>query len=114
MIWDIIKFFVAILKRLKSSRAFHELVREVMGDDGRLVYRFEVRWLSCGRVWKLREELFEWFNGREDHRAHLIQNLYWLDRVACLVDIFGMLYVLNTTYKGVESICLKRSSKSYH
>ena len=79
MICDDTKIVTAILKKPKSNRAFHELVRE-MGDDVRLIYHSEVRWLSRGRViervWKLREELVVWFNGREDHRANIIQNLF--------------------------------------
>ena len=51
-------------------------------------------------MWKLREELVVWCNGREDHRAHIIQNLFWLARLAYLVDIFGMLNVLNITLQG--------------
>ena len=47
------------------------------------------------KMWKLREELLVWFIGREDHRAHLIQDLFWLARLAYLVDIFGLLNVLN-------------------
>ena len=47
------------------------------------------------RIWKLREELLVWFNGREDHQAHLIQDLFWLARLAYLVDIFGLVTVLN-------------------
>ena len=73
----------------------------------RLVYHSEVksnRELSRGgvieRVWKLREELVMWFNGREDHRAHMIQNLFWLARLVYLVDIFGMLNVLNITLQA--------------
>ena len=41
-----------------------------------------------------------WFNGREDYRAHLIQDLFWLARPAYLVDIFGILNVLNITLQG--------------
>ena len=103
VICDVTKIVTTILKKPKSNRAFHELVRE-MGDDVRLVYHSEVRWLSRGRViervWKLREELVVWFNGREDHRANMIQNLFWLARLAYLVDIFGMLNVLNITLQG--------------
>ena len=98
VICDVTKIVTTILKKSKPNRSFHELVREVE-DDVRLVYHFEVRWLSrervIERVWKLREELVAWFNGQEDHRAHMIQNLFWLTRVAYLVDIFGMLNVLN-------------------
>ena len=60
VICDVTKIVTTILKKPKSNRAFHELVRE-MGDDVRHVYHSEVRWLSHGRViervWKLREEL---------------------------------------------------------
>ena len=97
------KIVTTILKKPKSNWAFHELVRE-MGDDVRLVYHSEVRWLSrrrvIERVWKLREELVLWFNGREDNIANMIQNLFWLARLAYLVDIFGMLNVLNITLQG--------------
>ena len=58
VICDVTKIVTIILKKPKSNRAFHELVRE-MGDDVRLVYHSEVRWLSHGRVieraWKLLE-----------------------------------------------------------
>ena len=85
MICDAIKIVTTILKNSKSNHAFHELVRE-MGDDGRFVCHSEVRWLSRERdmeeVGKLREELVLRFNGREDHRAHLSQNLFWLARPA--------------------------------
>ena len=49
------------------------------------------------RAWKLREELVVWFNGPEDYRAYLIQDLFWLARLAYLVDIFGILNELNIT-----------------
>ena len=52
-----------------------------------------------------------WFNGGEDHRAHLIQDLFWLARLAYLVDIFGMLNVLNITLKGCEITIFKATSK---
>ena len=83
-----------------------------MKHDTRLVYHSEVRWLSQGRVmervWKLQEELLVWFNGREDHRAHLIQDLFWLARLAYLVDIFGLLNVLNI---ALHSLHLRKSFK---
>ena len=66
VICDVIKIVTTIIKKSKSNRAFHELVRE-MGDDVLLVCHSEVRWLFRGRViervWKLREELVVWFNG---------------------------------------------------
>ena len=72
VICDVTKIVTTIPKKSKSNRAFHKLAREMV-DDVRLVYHSEVRWLYRGRViervWKLREELFEWFNGREDLRA---------------------------------------------
>ena len=49
VICAVTKIVTTILKKPKSNRAFHELVRE-MGDDMRLVYHSEVRWLSRGRV----------------------------------------------------------------
>ena len=59
-----------------------------MEGEGRLVYHSEVRWLSRGgvmkRVWKVREELVMWFNGQEDLKAHLIQDLFRLARLAYL------------------------------
>ena len=64
------------------------------------------------RVWKLREELLVWFNGREDHIAHLIQDLFWLARLAYLVDIFGLLNI--ALYKIAKLIYLKRPLKSLH
>ena len=103
VICDVTKIVTTILKKPKSNRAFHELVRE-MGDDVHLVYHSEVRWLSRGRViervWKLQEKLVVWFNGREKNRANMIQNLFWLARLAYLVDIFCMLNMLNITLQG--------------
>ena len=114
VICDVTKIVTTILKKPKSNRAFHELVRE-MGDDVHFVYHSEVRWLSRGRViervWKLREELVVWFNGREGHRANMIQNLFWLSRLAYLVDIFGMLNVLNITLQGCGIDIFEASSK---
>ena len=49
VICDVTKIVTTILKKLKSNCTFHELVRE-MGDDVRLVYHSEVRWLSRERV----------------------------------------------------------------
>ena len=49
VISDVISIATTTLKNAKSNRAFHELVKE-MGDDVRLVYHAEVRWLSRGRV----------------------------------------------------------------
>ena len=49
VICDVTKIVTEILKSSKSNRAFHELVKE-MGDDERLVYHSEVRWLSRGKV----------------------------------------------------------------
>ena len=40
-ICDVTKIVTTILKKPKSNRAFHELVRE-MGDDVRLIYHSEV------------------------------------------------------------------------
>ena len=114
VICDVTKIVTTILKKPKSNRAFHELVRE-MGDDVRLVYHSEVRWLSRGRVlervWNLRETLVVWFNGREEHRANMIQNLFWLARLAYLVDIFGMLNVLNITLQGCGIDIFEATSK---
>ena len=102
---------IPLLKNAKSNRAFHELVKE-MGDDERLVYHTEVRWLPrervMERVWKLRKELAVWFNGREDHRACLIQDLFWLARLAYLVDILGM---LNITLQGYGIDVFEATSK---
>ena len=79
-----------------------------MRDDVPLVYHSEISWLSRGRaikrVWKLREELVMWFNGRDDHRAHMIQNLFWFARLAYLVDIFGMLNELNITVSAKQTL----------
>ena len=114
VISDVIGIATTILKHAKSNRAFHELVKE-MGDNVRLVYHAEVRWLSRGRVmarvWKLRKELAVWFNGREDHRACLIQDLFWLARLAYLIDIFGMLNVLNITLQGYGIDVFEATSK---
>ena len=103
-----------ILKKTKSNRAFHEFVRK-MGDDVRLVYHSEVRWLSrgrvIGRVWKLRKELVVWLNGREDHRDNMIQNLFWLAKLAYLLDIFGMLNMLNITLQGCGIDIFEATSK---
>ena len=41
-----------------------------------------------------------WFNGPEDHRANMIQNLFWLARLAHLVYVLGMLNVLKITLQG--------------
>ena len=75
VICDVTKIVTAILKKSKSNCAFHELVSEI-GDDVCPVYRSDFRWLSRGRVIervrKLREKLVMWFNGRGDHRAHMI------------------------------------------
>ena len=80
-----IRIATAALKNAKSNRAFQEIVKG-MEDKGSLVYHSEVRWLSRGRivkrVWKVREELVMWFNGQEDHQAHLIQDLLLLARLA--------------------------------
>ena len=114
VICDVIKIVTTILKKLKSNRVFHELVRE-MGDDVRLVYHSEIRWLSRGRViervWKLRDELVVLFNGRENHRAHMIQNLFSLVRLAYLVDIFGMHNVLNITLQRCGIDIFEATSK---
>ena len=84
---DVISIATAALKNAKSNCAFQEIVKG-MEDEGRLVYHSEVRWLSRGRVmkrvWKVREELVMWFNGQEDHKAHLIQDLLRLTRLAYL------------------------------
>ena len=63
------------------------------------------------RMWKLREELLVWFNGREDHRAHLIQDLFWLARLTYLVDIFGLLNVLNIALQECRIDKFEETSK---
>ena len=82
-----ISIATAALKNAKSNRAFQEIVKG-MEDDGRLVYHSEVRWLFrvrvIKRVWKVREELVMWFKGQEEHKAHLIQDLFRLARLAYL------------------------------
>ena len=55
-----------------------------------------------------------WFNGREDYKAHLIKDLFWLARLAYFVDIFGMLNELNSLYKDIELMYLKQPLKSRH
>ena len=84
---DVISVATAALKNAKSNRAFQEIVKEIE-DERRLVYHSEVRWLSRGRVmkrvWKVREEVLLWFNGQENHKAHLIQDLFRLARLAYL------------------------------
>ena len=52
-----------------------------------------------------------WFNGREDHRAHLIQDLFWLARLAYLVDIFGFLNVLNIALQECRIDMFEATSK---
>ena len=59
----------------------------------------------------MREKLFVWFNGREERRANMIQNLFLLARLAFLVDIFGMLNVLNITLQGCEIDIFEATSK---
>lgn len=114
VICDVTKIVTTILKKPKSNRAFHELVRE-MGDDVQLVYHSEVRWLSRGRViervWKLRQNFVVWFNGREEDRANTLQNLFWLARLDYLVNIFGMLNMLNNTLQGCGIDIFEATSK---
>ena len=52
-----------------------------------------------------------WFNGREDHTAHMIQNLFWLARLTYLVNIFGMPNMLNITLIGCGIDILEETSK---
>ena len=84
---DVISIATAALKNAKSNRAFQEIVKG-MEDEGRFVYHSGIRWLSRGRVMKrvrkVQEELVMWFNGQEDHKAYLIQNLFRLARLAYL------------------------------
>ena len=112
VICAVTKIVTTILKKPKSNRAFHELVL-FMGDDVHLVYHSEVRWLSRGRVIEreLREKLVVWFNGREENRANMIQNLFSLARLAYLVDIFGMLNVLDITLQGCGIDIFEATSK---
>ena len=44
-------------------------------------------------------------------RAQLIQDLFWLARLVYLVDIFGMLNVLNITLQGCETDIFEATSK---
>ena len=52
-----------------------------------------------------------WFNEQEDDRAHMIQNLFSLARLAYLVDIFGMLNVLNITLQECGIDIFEATSK---
>ena len=78
-----------------------------MGDDGHLVYYSEVRWLFYRGVmekeWKFQEEFVMWLNRQNDYRTHLVQNLFWLAKLAYLFDIFGMLDILNIIIQECEN-----------
>ena len=72
----------------------------------------EEYWRECGN---LQDEFVVRFNRREDHRAHLIQELFWLARLAYLVDIFVMLNMLNIILQRRRfDIHLKRPPKLHH
>ena len=93
---------IKILQNSKSNRAFYELVR-AMGDNERLVYHSKFRWLFREKVMK--RELV-WFGGSMGEKTTeldpLIQDLFWLVRLAFLVNIFGVLNVLNITWQGCK------------
>ena len=63
------------------------------------------------KVWKLREKLVVCLNGKEDYRAHTIQDLFWLASLAYLVDIVGRSYVLNIILKGCGIDIFEATSK---
>ena len=52
-----------------------------------------------------------WFSRREDHGAHMIQNLFWLASLSYLVDIFGMLNILIITLQGCGIDIFEATSK---
>ena len=64
------------------------------------------------REWKSREEFVVQLNAREDHRAHLIQTLFWLARLDYFIDIFVMLNVLNISLQECGIDIFEATSKS--
>ncbi|XP_070257217.1 protein FAM200C-like isoform X1 [Myotis yumanensis] len=99
-----------------NSRLFSQLCNELDVPNNALLFHTEARWLSRGkilkRVFELRDELKTFFNQKAKPQFEaLFSDKGELQKIAYLVDIFGILHELNLSLQGPNVTCLDLSEK---
>jgi len=93
-----------IKARALNSRLFRVICNDMGSKFENLLFHTEVRWLSRGnalvRLFQMREEVLEFFSGKESSLAECISDIAWLHQLAYLADIFSKLNDLSMSMQG--------------
>lgn len=98
---DAVKAINFIKSRPLNTRLFRRLCESMGWEHTERLLHTEVRWLSQGRVlnrlFKLRNEVFDFLSEHESPYAALFKDNEWLSKLAYLADIFAKLNDLNVS-----------------